>query len=912
MSGEQTNVGATAPPDDREPLVEPPRPTPLLWPALALMLGIWVSESVGECGALAGWLVRALPLVAALAFFVALRAGRRPTAWVCMLILALTVGAARHQAVIGHPPNHVIHALDREPVLTRLVGDVVSTPVSTPGERRNPYLPFDPPGRTRFILSLRAFRTTDAPTPAVGLVRVSVDAEQLNLHLGDSVELTGRLYRPRKPQNLGETDWARWNYLQRIDAGMSVEGPQYVRHVGESDSWLRHVAADAHSLAQALLLGPEAHLDADDSDRLLETMVLGHRGAADRRINDAFLRAGGMHFLAVSGFHVGVLAGAVWLLTRRVLRLSSRLAALATLAVMLLYALVAEPNAPILRATIMGVLAALSVLSHRPVNAFNWLALAAICILAYNPLELFRPGFQLSIVLVFLLLGVVPRACGCVLRAGERHVVYPVYSLVAVLAERRGVRITPPTHDAFMSEAGNVPELLVKTVWRWTVGLLTACFVMWFVALPLVMLHFGRIAPYGWLGTFVLTVPVTIAIWLAFLTLLANLFIPALGTLLAAPLAWTLNAVLALADAFGNLPSATVLVSPPPALAVAACYAALLAYVIWRPKWRMPYPRHMLPQERARRDIQRRRQRWAVALTMILAMAYGGLHSTLKRGAGDDHCIHVLSVGNGSTTIVTAPGGEAAVLDCGTDRNFDVGETVARCLHTLGIGRLEAIAISHANFDHYSGVPTLVEHVPTQRLLLSPHFVPAADDNAAVRLFFSLMPPNIASGHDNPNVRIASEGDNFSIGTMPVEVLWPPADLDSGIWKPNDRSLVLRLHTAGRTVLVTGDIERPAIRALLGAEGRGDLRLAADVLIAPHHGSVLKPETASLLTAVNPEVVIVSCGRVRNEFVKLARSTLGPDVQIVSTCDVGAVTVRITPGGEVIVETPFAPPSASP
>ena len=907
MNGERTNNVIAPPSDGREPPVEPPRPTPLLWPAMAMMGGIWLSESVGERGALVGWAIAALPLIAALALFIALRGRHRRTARVFVLLLAFSAGAARHQAVTYHPPHHVIHALGSEPVLTRVVGDVVSTPTSTPGELRNPFLPFDPPGRTRFVLSLREFRTLNEPAPAGGLIRVSVEAERMNLHLGDRVELTGKLYRPRKPQNLGETDWQRWNYLQRIDAGMSVEGAQYVRLVGENDAWLSRAVAGARSLARALLLGPEADLGADDSGRLLETMVLGRRGAAGRRINEAFLRAGGMHFLAVSGFHVGVLAGAVWLLTRRLLRLTSRRAALITLVVIILYALVAEPNAPILRASIMGVLAALSVMSRRPVNAFNWLALAAICILAFNPLELFRPGFQLSIVLVFLLLGVVPRVCGLVLLTGERHVVYPVYSL----AVRRGTRATPPTRDAFMSEAANVPELLVKLAWRWTVGLLALCVVMWTVALPLVMLHFGRIAPFGWLGTFVLTVPVVVAIWLAFLTLLANLFIPPLGTLLAAPLAWTLSAVLALADAFGNLPSATVLVSSPPALAVAGIYAGLLVYVLWWPKWRMLYPRHMLPQERARHDARRRRQKWAVAVTMLAALAYGGLHSTLQQAASDDYCIHALAIGNGSATIVTAPNGEAAVFDCGTDRNFDVGDTVTRSLHALGVQQLQAVSISHANFDHYSGVPTLLTQVPTKRLLLSPYFLPAAGENPAVDLFLRLLPPDFATTHHNSTVQTICANDHSSVGAMRVEVLWPPADLDE-TWEPNDRSLVFRLHAAGRTVLVTGDIERAVIRALLGAEGRGDLRLTADVLIAPHHGSVLKPDTAALLTAVSPEVVIVSSARTRSAFMNLARDTLGPDVQLMSTSDAGAVTVRITPGGELVIETPFASPSANP
>ena len=108
-------------------------------------------------------------------------------------------------------------------------------------------------------------------------------------------------------------------------------------------------------------------------------------------------------------------------------------------------------------------------------------------------------------------------------------------------------------------------------------------------------------------------------------------------------------------------------------------------------------------------------------------------------------------------------------------------------------------------------------------------------------------------------------------------------------------------------MLLPGDIERNAIRGLLQAERAGHARLATDVLVAPHHGSVVHRDTAAFLTAVNPEAVVVSSATPRPKFAALVRETLGPRCRLLITRDVGAVTLRITPAGEIIIQTPFAP-----
>jgi competence protein ComEC len=157
-----------------------------------------------------------------------------------------------------------------------------------------------------------------------------------------------------------------------------------------------------------------------------------------------------------------------------------------------------------------------------------------------------------------------------------------------------------------------------------------------------------------------------------------------------------------------------------------------------------------------------------------------------------------------------------------------------------------------------------------------------------------------------PPMSAVCAGDRFAFGEVLIEVLWPPGDLDTALWAANDRSLVLRIDAYGRRVLLPGDIERDALQAVVGAHRAGAIDLSADVLVAPHHGSVVPRDTAEFLETVSPSVVVNSSGRERPKLAALTREVLGEAARLLSTHDVGAVAVHLTRDGHARVETPFA------
>jgi len=128
---------------------------------------------------------------------------------------------------------------------------------------------------------------------------------------------------------------------------------------------------------------------------LLGGLVLGSRTALPPDVQQAFRGAGVFHVLAVSGFNVALLAGAVWALARAAGG-GPRAAAASGIVAVLGFAAVVGLEPSVVRATIMAVLVLAAVLLDREASVTNSLALAALVILAARPGDLLDPGFQLS------------------------------------------------------------------------------------------------------------------------------------------------------------------------------------------------------------------------------------------------------------------------------------------------------------------------------------------------------------------------------------------------------------------------------------------------------------------------------------------------------------------------------------
>jgi len=274
-------------------------------------------------------------------------------------------------------------------------------------------------------------------------------------------------------------------------------------------------------------------------------------------------------------------------------------------------------------------------------------------------------------------------------------------------------------------------------------------------------------------------------------------------------------------------------------------------------------------------------QRWGLAAAILLLLTYAVLPAHWLRG--DLNTLHVwmLAVGDGTGTIIEMPDGRVWIYDFGTRSDFDVGPVAVSFLRHRGIRSIDRVIISHANFDHYSGLETLAREFPVGVVTINDHFEAfAAESEPAQRCLAAIraagIPIDVLHG---PAALPAPDG-------VSADILWPPARAVQTVIDPNDTSTVLSLTYEGRRVLLTGDIEEMAQAALLA---RGNLR--ADVLALPHHGAVVQNTTA-FLDAVSPAAAIRSTAQ-RRALTITGIETLVAPRRYYSTADDGCVHIVI-------------------
>ena len=175
----------------------------------------------------------------------------------------------------------------------------------------------------------------------------------------------------------------------------------------------------------------ELRLSADEH-AVLASLTVNERSAMTRELRQRFSAVGVAHLLAVSGFHVALVSGALALL----LSLLPRTAPFRILRCGLMivvawgYAAVSGLSAPAVRAATMLTIYLIGVAIRRNPEPYNMLAATALLMLVGDPLRLFDVGFQLSFAAVFFILLLAPR----ITRLIDVHhpLIAPPWRLVAI------------------------------------------------------------------------------------------------------------------------------------------------------------------------------------------------------------------------------------------------------------------------------------------------------------------------------------------------------------------------------------------------------------------------------------------------------------------------------------------------
>lgn len=210
-------------------------------------------------------------------------------------------------------------------------------------------------------------------------------------------------------------------------------------------------------------------------------------------------------------------------------------------------------------------------------------------------------------------------------------------------------------------------------------------------------------------------------------------------------------------------------------------------------------------------------------------------------------------MGQGDALVLAAGGGSGVVVDAGPDP-----QRVDHCLRSLGITRIPLVVLTHFHADHVAGLPGVLRGRAVGAIETT-GFEEPAEQAAFVR--------RVAAARRVPVTR-AAVGEQRRTGRLSWQVVWPPPSppphAPPGMLPahpapegPNDASVAMLVRSGGLRLLLLGDLEPPAQRALARSPAAEALD-GVDVLKVAHHGSAY--QDPGLIRRAAPRLALISCG----------------------------------------------------
>jgi competence protein ComEC len=301
--------------------------------------------------------------------------------------------------------------------------------------------------------------------------------------VGEFVALKARLLPPLGPLRPGGYDFARDMFFQSIGASGYALGRIKVEAAHTTPGlWLRYRAL-IDRVREALDDRIRTILSGDRGS-IASALITGKRDAISTPVNDAMYVSSLAHVLSISGYHMAVVAGAVFFVLRALLALFpsfatrrpiKKWAALAALLAATFYLLLSGAEIATQRSFIMIAIVLVGVMFDRPALTFRTLAVATFVVLLLAPEAVVHPSFQMSFA-----------------------------ATLALVAAYQNALPWRPTADSSLAERA--------ALWggREILGLLLASAIAGLATTPYAAFHFHRLAPYGALAN-LLAMPVVSA-----------------------------------------------------------------------------------------------------------------------------------------------------------------------------------------------------------------------------------------------------------------------------------------------------------------------------------------------------------------------------------------------------------------
>ncbi len=593
---------------------------------------------------------------------------------------------------------------------------------------------------------------------------------------------------------------------------------------------------------------------------LAAALILADRSSLPPHVREAFAASGTAHLLAISGFHVGILAGWV-ILALGLLRAPRDLRPpIASGLVWLYVAVLGFPTSAVRAALLISAVSA-GRARGRPVHGLGAWGLALALVTLADPHALHGAGAQLSF-------------------SGSLGLILGARPLSRVLGgERPGALARWPVRVRHPVGAAVAVSVAAQTM-----------------TLPLVVWHFQRL-PLAALPASVLATPlVAVALPGVVLALVVDVVLAPAARVVAVGADTLLGATVGAVELLAGIGG--VVWAGPGQLLTILIGVLVGGFLGGRGKGARTIRGRTRgtglsgPGSRSggrAADLRRRRLRGATAGAGAAGILAPVLIGIVAGGASTGVEIHLLDVGQGDAIAVRSPRGAWGLVDARPGNS----DALLRQLARRGIQRIETLVLTHPDLDHVGGAAEVIRTVRVGRVV-GPGLLRGTE---ALREALGS-----AERGDVPWA-VVRAGERWSVDELEFHVLHagePGAP-------PNDQSVVLHLRFGDFDALLTGDVSSTVEDGLPGLLGP-DVKV--EVLKVAHHGSRSSTSSA-FLDHLDPDAALISVGR-RNRFghptPDVLRRLLRRAIPIHRTDRSGSLRVRARSDGSFRISSEFGGP----
>lgn len=200
--------------------------------------------------------------------------------------------------------------------------------------------------------------------------------------------------------------------------------------------------------------------------------------------------------------------------------------------------------------------------------------------------------------------------------------------------------------------------------------------------------------------------------------------------------------------------------------------------------------------------------------------------------------VYFIDVGQGDSALLEY-NNHYMLIDAGDNSEE---EFMVEYLNSKNVNTIDYLIGTHPHADHIGGMDAVIDNFDIEKI-----YMPNA--TTTTKTF-----EDVLDSIEKKNLSITEPvaGTEFMLDDIPIEILSPDIEYD----ELNNNSIVLKLTYNDISFLFTGDAEELAEYNILNS----GYNVSSNVLKVGHHGSYTST-TSEFLNAVNPQYVVISCGK---------------------------------------------------